>query len=352
MSLKDSVLEMLRESRGEYLSGEELSARLGVSRTAVWKAIRSLRGEGYRIGAVTNRGYLMQEADAGISGEEIRRNLPARYRGNRILVYDVTDSTNLRARQLAAEVSPEEAKSLHGAAVVALQQTAGRGRLGRSFFSPEEGIYLSIIVRPDFDLSKSVLVTVAAAAAVADAIEKVCGKDARIKWVNDVYLDGKKVCGILTEGISDFESGRIDQIVIGIGINTTLRGFPEELLGIAGAVEGDYSRSALAAAVIAGVLDYLEDLDSRKFMKTYREKSLLTGQTVTVYKGVYRKDPTEELGGRPARVLGIDGDGGLEVLYSDGTRETLRTGEVSIRTEKTEPAAEPADNREQEDPAR
>ena len=350
MSVKKSVLQMLQDNQDKYLSGEKLSKQLGVSRAAVWKAISALREEGYRIDAVTNRGYWMPDSGAGISEKEVRRYLPARYRGNGIYVYEVTDSTNLRAKQIAAGGGPgegyqgeasgggteqagaeNESRPLHGTAVIALQQSAGRGRLGRSFFSPKEGIYLSIIVKPDFDLSKSVLVTVAAAAAVAEAIENVCGQPAQIKWVNDIYVGGKKVCGILTEGIMDVESAQIGLLVIGIGINTTLKGFPDELLQIAGAVEGDYSRSALAAAVITGVMDYLEDIGSRRFMRTYRERSLLKDQEIMVYKGVYRKDPSSEMEGRAARVLGIDDDGGLEVIYSDGAREVLRTGEVTIR---------------------
>ena len=190
---------------------------------------------------------------------------------------------------------------------------------------------MSIIVKPDFDLRRSVLVTVAAAAAVAEAIDEVCGKDTRIKWVNDVYLDGKKVCGILTEGITDFESGQIDHLVIGIGINTSLEGFPEELLETAGAVEGDYSRSALAAGIICRVLDYMDHIEDRDYMRVYRSKSLIIGEEIQVFRGVYRQDPESEMTGRPAKALAIDEDGGLEVIYADGSREVLTTGEVTIR---------------------
>ena len=340
MTVKESVLQALTENKGTYYSGGKLAEILGVSRAAVWKAIRSLREEGYRIDAVTGRGYCLTVDRAPLTEEGIRQALPLRYRNNGICVYDVIDSTNIRARQIAAGAA-EAPKAgpgggpapLHGTAVIALQQTAGKGRLGRSFFSPKEGIYLSIIVRPDFDLSRSVLVTVAAAAAVAEAIDAVCGQqeEAMIKWVNDVYLGGKKVCGILTEGITDFESGQIDHLVIGIGINTDLEGFPAELLEVAGAVEGDYSRAELAAQIIARVLDYLENIDARKFMDSYRSKSILTGRQIRVFKGVYRAEPEKDLTGIPARVLGIDGDGGLEVIYADGSRETLTTGEVTVR---------------------
>lgn len=340
MSVKESVLDALQNNQGTYLSGEKLSETLGVSRAAVWKAIKGLREEGYRIDAVTNRGYTLHKAAAPITEEEVRMFLPAKYQENGLYVYDVIDSTNNRARQIAVGMDAEGGRSsqnadapLHGTTVIALQQTAGKGRLGRSFFSPKEGIYLSIIVKPDFDLTRSVLVTVAAAAAVAEAIDDVCGQksEAQIKWVNDVYLEGKKVCGILTEGITDFESGQIDHLVIGIGINTDLEGFPEDLLKIAGAVSGDYSKSALAAGIIRRVLDYLENIEERAFMETYRERSFLIGRDVKVYKGTYRTDPEQDLTGAPARVLGIDDDGGLQVIYTSGERETLRTGEVTIR---------------------
>ena len=332
MTVKESVLQALTENEGKYFSGGKLADDLGVSRAAVWKAVKALQEEGYRIDSVTGRGYCLTKERAPLTEEGIRQTLPLRYRDNGIYVYDVIDSTNTRARQIAAD--PSQAKApLHGSTVIALQQTAGKGRLGRSFFSPKEGVYLSIIVKPDFDLSRSVLVTVATAAAVAEAIDAVCGQQERamIKWVNDVYLEGKKVCGILTEGIMDFESGQIDHLVIGIGVNTNLEGFPEDLLRVAGAVEGDYSRSALAAEIITRVLDYVGDIDARKFMDSYRDRSLLIGRQIRVFKEVYRADPEKDLTGIPATVLGIDEDGGLQVIYADGSRETLTTGEVTVR---------------------
>lgn len=325
MSVKDMALKALTESCGTFLSGEELSNKLGVSRTAVWKSINALREEGHTIEAVTNKGYMLMESGSSITEEGLRAFLPSSYKSNSIHVFDVLDSTNIYAKQLAVQKAP------HGTIVIAHRQTGGKGRLGRSFFSPKEGIYLSIIIKPDFDISRSVLVTTAAAVAVAEAIEKVCGKHAGIKWVNDVYVENKKVCGILCEGINDFETGQIDSIIIGIGINTSLKGFPKDLLDIAGAVQGDYSKAELAAEAIAKVLDFTSDIESRSFIDAYKEKSLVIGKTVSVYKGIYRKDPREELPSRSARVLDIDEDGGLMVLYSDGSRETLTSGEISIR---------------------
>lgn len=325
MSIKESILAMLTESSGTFLSGEELSSRLAVSRTAVWKAINTLRQEGYPIEAVTNKGYLLLRDDCPITEESLRLCMIDKYKKNAIHLYDCLDSTNNRARQLASEGAP------HGTIVMAQQQTGGRGRLGRSFFSPRNGIYLSIIIKPSFDITKGVLVTSATAVAVAESIEEICGKDAGIKWVNDVYVDGKKICGILTEGIASFETGQIESIVVGIGINTSLRGFPDELKDIAGALNGKFSKPALAAAVISKTLDLAETIEDRGFIAAYKKKSLVIGKDITVYNGSYKRYPQDELPSRTAKALDIDKNGGLMVMYADGQRETLISGEISIR---------------------
>ncbi len=328
MTVKDSVLQALENNKDTYLSGEELSGRLGVSRAAVCKAVKSLRGEGYEIEAVTNRGYMMPSADTAISEAAVRNALPAYLRGMNIHVYDILDSTNLEARRIAAG----DAKSLP-AVVIARQQTAGRGRLGRSFYSPKDGLYLSIAIKPDFDISRSSLVTVAAAAATSEAIDEVCECSTKIKWVNDIYLGDRKVCGILTEANTDFETGQIDSLVTGIGINTSEKSFPPELKDIAGSVSAEgltgHEKAMLAAALVERFLRYTRDLNG--FMDSYRSRSLVLGKNITVYTGTYRKDPTQELGGKSAFAVAIDDSGGLTVEYDDGSRETLTSGEVSIR---------------------
>lgn len=330
MSVKDSVLKILKENSGSFFSGEEISESLGVSRAAVWKSINSLRSEGYVIEAVKNRGYMMPSEKGFITSDSLRSALSAPYRDNELYVYDCIDSTNMEARRLLLS----EKAPVHGAVVASNQQTSGRGRLGRSFFSPQNGLYVSIIVHPDFDINKSTLATVAAAVATADAIESVCGQTPVIKWVNDVLCDNKKVCGILTEATTDFESGQIENLIIGIGVNTSTDSFPEELSEIVGAVQGDYSKSALVARIIENTLENISELsspDSPSFMESYRKRSVVLGKTVKVYKGTYRKNPAEELGGITAKVLSIDDNGGLEVIYTDGSREILTTGEISIR---------------------
>lgn len=325
MSTKDSVLNALENSQDSFLSGEELSKKLGISRTAVWKAINALRQEGYAVEAVTNRGYLLLREQWKITEDSFKACLPAEYKNIKIHIYDTLDSTNIKAKQIAAENGEDRA------VIMARQQTGGRGRLGRSFFSPKEGLYMSILIKPDFDLSNSGLVTSAAAVSVAQSIEEIAHKDAGIKWVNDVYVDGKKVCGILTEGITDFETGRIEHLIIGIGINTTVKDFPKELLQTVGAVEGEYSKSALAASVVSKTIDFIKQIDDPSFIKTYKEKSIVIGKNIKVYKGQYKVNPDDEIPGINARVLDIDSDGGLIVLYSDGTREKLISGEISIR---------------------
>lgn len=325
MATKDSVLQALQKNRGQYLSGEELSTSLDVSRTSVWKAIKTLRGEGHHIEAVTNKGYMLIADNRLITESGVREGLSAANKEVPVYVYDSIDSTNLQARRLMMEGAHE------GLVVIARQQTAGRGRLGRGFYSPREGIYLSVVIRPDFDLSKSVLITSAAAVAVCEAIEAVAGKEARIKWVNDVYVNDRKVCGILTEGITDFETGRIEYLIIGIGLNTDVSNFPEDLRKIAGAVEGDYSASELAGAIASRTLDYACDIEARTFIEPYRKRNIVIGKDVTVYKGRYKVSPEDELEGLAAKVLDIDDDGRLIVEYADGSRDTLSSGEITLR---------------------
>ena len=212
MSVKSSVLAYLESQKSSYVSGEELAARLSCSRTAVWKAIQSLRQEGYAIKAVTNKGYLLEKDSGLLSAEVISSYLSSP--DIPVMVYKEVSSTNLLLRRKALESVPSLPD---GSMVLAESQSAGRGHLGRGFFSPEKsGLYLSILYHPKALFAQSRLVTAAAAAAVWEAVHSVCGYDLDIKWVNDLYFQGKKVCGILTEGSSSFETGELDCIITGI----------------------------------------------------------------------------------------------------------------------------------------
>lgn len=322
MSVKKQVLKALEENKGQSLSGEMLAETFGVSRAAVHKAIKSLREEGYQIEAVTNKGYSLAPESDLLSAQGISAHLSDSLKDLPFRVYKTVDSTNNVAKNLALEGAP------HGTTVLAFHQSHGKGRLGRTFISPAgTGIYMSILLTPSIDMSQSVPITTAAAVAVARAIEKVCGTDASIKWVNDVYVNGKKVCGILTEAITNFETGQIQHLILGIGINCSIKGFPEELLEIAGALEGDFSKNQLAAEVLNQLMPLMDRIEDRSFIEDYKKHSMVLGETIKVYKGGY----SEQAQGRTARVLDIDENGGLMVLYSSGEQETLSTGEISIR---------------------
>lgn len=322
MSVKKQVLKALEENKGQSLSGEMLAESFGVSRAAVHKAIKSLREEGYQIQAVTNKGYRLDPESDVLSAQGISTYLSDSLKDLPIRVYKTVDSTNNVAKNLALE------GAAHGTTVLAFHQSHGKGRLGRTFLSPANtGIYMSVLLTPSIDMSQSVPITTAAAVAVARAIEKVCGEKASIKWVNDVYVNGKKVCGILTEAITNFETGQIQQLILGIGINCSLKGFPKELLEIAGALEGDFSKNQLAAEVLNQLMPIMDHIEDRSFIEDYKKRSMVLDKTVQVYKGGYSEDAQ----GRTARVLDIDSNGGLVVLYSSGEQETLCTGEISIR---------------------
>lgn len=328
MAIRDKVLNMLAKAEGNYVSGEDLAQRLGVSRNAVWKAINALRGQGVFIHAATNRGYrLCGKTD--IMSEELIRTYLADENGRFFIdVRGKVTSTNTVLKQMAEAGAPE------GTVLIAQEQAEGKGRLQRRFFSPAgTGIYMSILLRPHISAADCLFITTASAVAVAETIKEVCGKDARIKWVNDVYCDGKKVCGILTEASLDLESGGVAYAVLGIGINVYRppEGYPDEIAGVAGAVlnnadgMGDL-RSRVTACVLKRFWAYYSELDKRRFLDKYKALSMIVGREVYVL----RKNASHK-----AYVIGIDDDCRLRVRYCDGAEELLSSGEVSINPNVT-----------------
>lgn len=321
MGVKEHVLEILEQRRGEAVSGEELAASIKVSRASVWKAVNALRSQGYKIAGVTNRGYCLMGENNLISREGISAHLQGEKK-YQIHVYDTVDSTNTRAKQLAAEGCPSDT------IVIANKQTAGKGRLGRNFYSPpDSGLYLSYVLRTNLRAEDAVLITTAVSVATARAIQNLTGQEVKIKWVNDLYYKEKKICGILTEAISDFESGCIEAVVIGIGINLSTEQFPDGIRQTAGSLEIDMrqiSRNMLAAAVITEVSGLEKMICNRSFLDEYRERSMVIGQRVSIVQ--------QE--GRIVEVLGIDQNGGLIVKDAEGNKEVLRSGEISIRLTK------------------
>ena len=323
MNTRDRLLAMLEAGREEFFSGEEIARTLQVSRAAVWKAVQTLRAEGYPIDAVTNKGYRLSRACDILSAQGVKKYLRPEYRSLDVTVLPTAASTNALVRQKAGEGADE------GCVVIAREQTAGRGRLGRSFFSPKDtGLYLSILLRPTaYTPRQAVCLTAAAAVAMGRAIEKVTGQDPGIKWVNDLFLRGKKVCGILTEASVGLETGALEFMVLGAGVNVyrPAGGFPEELEAIAGSVLEQPlpdGKNRLAGEFLNGFLDFYTHPEEKAYLADYRRWSLAAGREVTVLSGVQEAR---------AFAYGIDDDCRLLVLYETGETEALSYGEIAIR---------------------
>lgn len=322
MSVKNEILHILESNKGSNISGQELADILSVSRTAVWKAINLLKEEGYPIEAASNKGYSLSVSSDFLSSEGIRLFLNEEYKNIPITVYKTIESTNSEAKLLAVQ------NAEHGTIVVSEEQTKGRGRFGRDFFSPSDsGIYMSIILKPKLNMENAVLITTAAAVAICDAIEKFTNKVSRIKWVNDIFIGDRKVCGILTEAVTNFESGMMESVIVGIGINVKTKNedFPLELQDTAGSIFNDddtFIRNQLAAEIINNVLKISMTLEDKSFMQIYKERSLILGEQI-----LYKKNNNWYEG----QALDIDDFGGLVVYTSDGQKITLNSGEVSIK---------------------
>lgn len=324
MTVKERILALLDSHRGEYISGEEIAGQLSVTRSAVWKSIKSLQTEGYSIKAVTNKGYSLSPATDILSAAAISNYLKAECSALQIEVQKSLPSTNEAVKKLALSGEAE------GKVIISEEQTAGRGRKNRNFYSPSgTGVYMSLLLRPKISAPESFLLTTAAAVAVSKAIEAVSGKATSIKWVNDVFIDGKKVCGILTEASLSIESGLLDYAVLGIGINVSLppSGFPEEIAGIATSVFSDSEhsgdlRNRLVGEVLNHFMAFYKHLTDRLFLPEYKNRIFFLGRTVAVLK---------ENQQRQATALDVDDHCRLLVRYEDGEEEYLSSGEVSIR---------------------
>ncbi|MPM14211.1 Bifunctional ligase/repressor BirA [bioreactor metagenome] len=325
MNVKDKTLSVLENNKGNYISGADLAKELSVSRNAIWKAIKSLQNEGYNICAVTNKGYCLSSDTNILSSQSISKYLNKDDSPFSVNVYKTINSTNAAIKELAINGEKE------GTVIISEEQTEGRGRFGRKFYSPKgTGIYMSILLRPQMHASKAFLITAATAVAVAEAIEAVSNKEAKIKWVNDIYCNNKKVCGILTEAFFDFESGITDYAVLGIGINVIIpkEGFAEEIKDIAsGIFEDEISastdiRSKLIAEVLEGFWNYYKHIEDKSFLESYKSRSLLINKEVNILSSKSSDKAT---------VLEIDDECRLKVKMEDGTIKLLSSGEVSIK---------------------
>lgn len=316
---KAEVLSLLRD--GEFVSGEEISRRLGVSRAAVWKAVKALRAEGCRIDSVPNRGYCLRRAD-GLCAPALLARLPDCPWP--VTVIEKVDSTNNLAKKMAENGAP------HGSVYVTGHQTGGRGRSGRQFSSPPGGVYLSVLLRPQAEASRLLYLTAATAVAVRRAIADCCGLQVGIKWTNDLVCGKRKLCGILTELSAEADSGRLAYAVIGIGVNCNTRPeqLPEEVRHTATTLQVETGApvdpNVLAAAMIRRLWEMDRQLPAHKaeWMAEYAGACVTLGREVLVCRTGER---------RHALALGLDEDGGLLVRYEDGTETTVNSGEVSVR---------------------
>lgn len=322
MSTKEKVLKYLEEIDSEYVSGQILAKNLGLSRTAVWKSIADLRKDGAQIEAITNRGYHLVRKTYKLSKEIISSSLP----NLDVYFFNEIDSTNNYCKLLASK------DKNRNALVVSNKQLNGRGRLGRVFESPEGGIYFSLLLNTKKSSADNLLVTSVASIAVSRAIKKVCNIDTKIKWVNDIYLNDKKVCGILTEGIIDMEVGRIASMVVGIGINfaTPKKAFAPELASILTSLyDGDseipldVSMNKLVVTVIDELLIIWNNIEDRSFLEEYRKRS----NVINKYVNIIRDGKCES-----AYVESINDSAHLIVkLDNSGELVELGTGEITLR---------------------
>ncbi len=321
--MREKVLRALRSTDG-YVSGQELCERLGVSRTSVWKAINSLREDGYQIDAVPNRGYKVVGCPDTIAEEEIASRLKTERMGKKICYFSIIDSTNQYAKRIGEDGAPD------GTLVIADEQTAGKGRSGRHWVTPPKtAIAFTLLLRPTLPPSHISMVTLVMGLAVCNAVRQLYHLPVGIKWPNDVVIEGRKICGILTEMSAEMDG--VHYIVIGVGINTNLTAFPDEIRDVATSLQLQLGHPVDRAEVLCRVIELFEqyydmfekDGDLGQLQETYNEELLNLNEKVRVL------DPKGEYTGT---ALGIDPEGQLMVRRDD-TEEIVKvwSGEVSVR---------------------
>lgn len=320
--MKEEILRLLRSADG-YISGQELCNRFGVSRTAVWKAINQLKEAGYEIEAQQNKGYRLMAAPDLMTEAEIKSLMHTEWVAKEVLYFDTIDSTNTKAQELAEKGYPS------GTLVVADKQESGKGRRGRSWVSPSgTGIFMTLMIKPDINPNNASMLTLVAALAVAKAITSVTGEEALIKWPNDIVVNSKKVCGILTEMNAQFDY--INHIVVGIGINVHNESFPDEISQMASSlmIEAGGKRFH-RAQIIAETMSYFEQYYDT-FLKTQDLSALVREYDellVNRNKSVRVLDPKEPFDGK---AMGITPKGEL-IVDTWESRKLVSSGEVSVR---------------------
>lgn len=319
--MKAEILQMLKEADG-YVSGQDICNKFGVSRTAIWKVMNQLKEKGYEIESVQNKGYrIISEPDV-MDADALKSIWKATELGEEIYFFDCIDSTNTKAKELAEHGAPS------GTLVVADQQTSGKGRRGRAWESPRNtGIFMTLLLKPEINPNHASMVTLVAALAQAKALKEITGEDIRIKWPNDIVLNGKKIVGILTEMSAQFDY--IDHIVIGIGINVHTTDFPKELQDTATSLYLETGKKFRRAEIIVKTWEYFEEY-YRIFLQTEDLSALMKEYNaflVNMHKGVKVLDPKEPFEGK---AMGITKNGEL-IVDTWESRKLVSSGEVSVR---------------------
>src|SRR5660397_28687 len=316
MTIKDKILEKLIKNKGKSISGEQLASELSVSRTAIWKHIKVLKDEGYMINSSTNIGYSLNETPDMLTSGEIKAGLRTKVIGKDIKYFKETESTNIIAREIASSVD-------EGTVVIAESQTSGRGRLGRKWISPEGGIWLSIILKPRIEPVYAPRITLLAGVSVAKTMQGF-GLPAKIKWPNDILVNGKKVCGILTEIGAEVDI--IDYLVVGIGIdaNVDTGTFPEEFRDNSTSLEKEMGHKINRVEFVQKLLEEFET-DYTKFqengfpqiLQEWRNMSATIGQWVKI---------TAQARTIYGEAVGVDNEGALIVETAEGHLEKIVAG--------------------------
>jgi BirA family biotin operon repressor/biotin-[acetyl-CoA-carboxylase] ligase len=322
--LKSEIIKLLKKGDNAFISGQDISKRLGVTRSAIWKYVNSIRDDGYEIESVSNKGYRLISSPDILTLEEIEPYLKTNFIGRNIIHFNSIESTNSIAKKLG------DSSEVSGSIVIAEEQTNGRGRLGRSWISPKhKGIWMSILLKPDLNPIDAVNLTQTAAAAIVKATEEL-GIKTLVKWPNDIVINNKKVSGILTE--MNAELTRINYVVVGLGINVNIDEweFPEDIKDTATSLKTYTNSSINRQELTAKILNSFEELYTKFIdenniqasINICRENSAVIGKDIIIINGEKNIE---------AHVLDIDNRGRLLVEYTNGRQEYIISGEVSIR---------------------
>ena len=320
--MKQKLLELLQSTEG-FLSGQELSDHLNVSRTAVWKVMKSLEEDGYEIEAVRNKGYSLKKEPDILTKESCASRINTKWLGKNLMVYDVTDSTNTRLKLAGEQGAP------NGSVAVANAQEAGKGRLGRHWETPKgSALAFSMLLRPQIQPENASMLTLVAALAVSRAIDEFAGIKTQIKWPNDIVYQGKKLCGILTEMSADMD--QIHYVIVGIGINVQVTDFPKEIQNTATSLKLVTGKTLLRNELLAKVLEEFEVL-YEQFVSAESLKNLKAEYESRLANKDNRVNVLAPSGAWQGICLGIKEDGALLVQREDGKVEEVIAGEVSVR---------------------